>query len=776
MLQPGTQIGRYEIQRRIARGGMGIVYVAHDPVLGRLVAIKVFLGDLDLPDAAERFTREARAAAALNHTNIVTIHDYGDVASQPYIVMEYIQGETLAEMIQRRTPVSLTEKLRWLEELCAGVDSAHKLDVIHRDIKPGNLMVDRAGRLKILDFGIAKMMGTLGGNATAVIGTPGYMSPEQLLGARIDHRSDLFSIGVVAFELLTYREAFAGDTFTATIHRIIHEDVPWLADLVPEAPPELCAVLQRTLHKSPADRFPDAESLRLAISRVRRQLDAMQWDASKTPTIIGTIPRPTVERGTGSARKQEPNGVSGAALTPPPDPAAEREARARALAAQVEGVLERGRLSLAQGATDQALDACRDAMALDGTHAGALEFEQQVNAALAKQRAGALLADARTEFQRGALTNCQSLLEQARQLDPEALDARSLERDLRLARVEQERLRHRAEAAGKMLADARTALQRGDVEAALAWAREALALDPTSTEGRQLESTAVARLEELTDATTVIALADVADAQTPVPAPAQAAPPRDTGEPIQPTPPPPLPGPAVPPGPAEPPAPRPDPLAGLRVGAASALAGASAITATVVARSRTLAATLRTQAGALASTLRTQAGTVGSFVLTKTRAMPRRQKHVIAGAVVLAALLAVAALALLTRPPAVPLTGVLVIEAIPWATVTAIEGQDGSNLLAAPAPTPLAQSVPAGRYTIEMSGPDAEARVLTIEVQADGTTVTPAERFQTLTLDEYFLPSLSAGAPEGEAGTGSEPTDEAAPAAEPPSQPSGALP
>src|SRR5688572_15359207 len=173
MLQPGSQFGRYEIQRRLGRGGMGTVYVAHDPVLGRMVAIKVFLSELDLPDAAERFAREARSAAALNHANIVTIYDYGDYASQPYIVMEYIQGETLADVIRRKAPFPVTEKLRWLEELCAGVGYAHRAEIIHRDIKPANLMIDRSGRLKVLDFGIARMLGRISSSATALIGTPG---------------------------------------------------------------------------------------------------------------------------------------------------------------------------------------------------------------------------------------------------------------------------------------------------------------------------------------------------------------------------------------------------------------------------------------------------------------------------------------------------------------------------------------------------------------------------------------------------------------------------
>src|SRR5688572_10505636 len=258
MLQPGSQIGRYEIQRRLGRGGMGTVYVAHDPVLGRLVAIKVFATDLELPDAAQRFAKEARSAATLNHPNIVTVHDYGDVESQPYIVMEYVQGDTLADIIRRKVPVPLTEKLRWLEELCAGLAYAHRNGVLHRDIKPTNLMSSRSGLLKILDFGIARMMGTLSPKATALVGTPGYMAPEQILGEAIDHRVDQFSIGVVCYELLGYTDAFPGDTLPTITYRILTQDPVPLSQLVHDLHPDLIAIVDRSLRKNPAERFEDA--------------------------------------------------------------------------------------------------------------------------------------------------------------------------------------------------------------------------------------------------------------------------------------------------------------------------------------------------------------------------------------------------------------------------------------------------------------------------------------------------------------------------------------
>ena len=330
MLEPGTQVGRYEIQRRLGRGGMGTVYVAHDPVLGRMVAIKVFAGDLDMPDARERFSREARAAAALNHPNIVTVFDFGEFASQPYIVMEYVPGETLADVIRRKAPITIADKLRWMEELCAGAGYAHQMSVVHRDIKPANLMLDRSGRLKILDFGIARMLG-IASNTAVMIGTPGYMAPEQITGEPVDHRSDQFSIGVVFYELLAYVEPFPGDTLPMITHRIVHEEPPPLEQLVPDVSPDIIVDRAAGDAKRSAERFKDAEALRIAIARVRRRYESDDdCDRPTMPVGRDTTPPGGANRGTGSARRRSNDAVGVAQMTPPPDPRrTDREALAR---------------------------------------------------------------------------------------------------------------------------------------------------------------------------------------------------------------------------------------------------------------------------------------------------------------------------------------------------------------------------------------------------------------------------------------------------------------
>jgi serine/threonine-protein kinase len=266
---------------------MGSVWVAHDPVLGRMVAIKVFGGDLDLPVARERFSREARAAAALSHPNIVTVYDFGEFESQPYIVMEYVAGETIASIIRRKAVVTLDEKVRWMEELCAGAGYAHQMLLVHRDIKPSNLMVDRSGRLKILDFGIASILNPAA-NTSMIVGTPGYMAPEQIAGGSFDHRADQFSIGVVFYELLAGTKAFPGDMLPQISHRLLNEDPVPLGRLASDVPHELISIIERTLSKNPADRFPDTETLRSSIALVRRHTLGEGWIVHPSPTGAGT--------------------------------------------------------------------------------------------------------------------------------------------------------------------------------------------------------------------------------------------------------------------------------------------------------------------------------------------------------------------------------------------------------------------------------------------------------------------------------------------------------
>ena len=367
MLQPHDQIGRYEIRRRVAQGGMGTLYLAHDATLDRLVALKLFQSGVDDPEARDRFAREARAAAALSHPNIVTIYDFGDYTSHPYIVMEFIQGETLADVIHRKALVGVATKLKWMEQLCSAVGYAHAGGIIHRDVKPPNLMIDPHGRLKVLDFGIARMRGSLASNATAKVGTPGYMAPEQLRGGAVDHRSDLFSIGAVCYEVFANVEAFgAGNEHLAT-HQILHEEPTPLAEVCPGIDPGLAAIVAKALRKDPDERFQDAETLLQALAAVRGRIETLEPD-----TIISRYVPPPSGPGAGPTPRH----------TPPVDKArADREAIVKKRTAQIRLAVDLAAAYLHQGDLTGAREQCNAVFALDRAHPEALALMRAIGEA-----------------------------------------------------------------------------------------------------------------------------------------------------------------------------------------------------------------------------------------------------------------------------------------------------------------------------------------------------------------------------------------------------------
>ena len=285
-------IGRYEIKSLIGAGGMGRLYLARDtnPNTYRLVALKLLNAQIDSTELRERFGREARSLAALSHANVVNIYDAGEHDEAPYIVMEYVRGETVAEKIARKAPLTMRQKLKFVIDLCRGLAHAHEAGLIHRDIKPANLMVDQDGRLKLLDFGIARSeegMTRFGPQVTQAnvrIGTPGYMSPEQIDSGEIDARSDLFAVGTVLYELVAYHEAFSGNTTRQIENKVLHSQPAPLSSLVPDLDPALEHVVDKALAKSPADRYQSAEQFAAALERVRRQFGV----AESAPAVRST--------------------------------------------------------------------------------------------------------------------------------------------------------------------------------------------------------------------------------------------------------------------------------------------------------------------------------------------------------------------------------------------------------------------------------------------------------------------------------------------------------
>jgi serine/threonine protein kinase len=266
MTTPPT-IGKYEVVERLRHGGMGTLYLGRDPDLDRSVAIKVIRADIDSAAVRVLFEREARAVARLRHPNIVTVFDYGQFQGQPYLVMEYIEGESLRELIAREHPLPTAEKMRLMDEICAGVGRAHHAQLVHRDLKPENIMIDRENHVaKILDFGIARSLETQRA-FTHGIGTLSYMAPEQLRTGEVDVRTDIFALGAIFYELLSYRQAFPGATEAIVLRKILDESPVPLAELDPSLDPALVQIVTWALAKAPADRYQNIDALRSDLQR-----------------------------------------------------------------------------------------------------------------------------------------------------------------------------------------------------------------------------------------------------------------------------------------------------------------------------------------------------------------------------------------------------------------------------------------------------------------------------------------------------------------------------
>src|SRR4029079_1041774 len=286
-IEPGTKLGRYEIRSQIGAGGMGEVYLARDPKIGRDVAIKVLPETLaDDKERLARFEQEAQAAGSLNHPNILAIYDVQADGGAPYVVSELLEGETLRESIGG-TPLPIRKALGFGLQIAHGLAAAHEKGIIHRDLKPENLFVTADGRLKILDFGLAKLIEShsngsvstdlptkkVNTDAGAVMGTVGYMSPEQLRGRPVDQRTDIFSFGSVLYEMLSGQKAFQKDSTADTISAILREDPPDLSETNKSVDHGLERIVHRCLEKNKEERFHSASDLAFALEALTGATD-----------------------------------------------------------------------------------------------------------------------------------------------------------------------------------------------------------------------------------------------------------------------------------------------------------------------------------------------------------------------------------------------------------------------------------------------------------------------------------------------------------------------
>ena len=258
-------LGRYEVVSELGRGAMGVVYKARDPMLERTVAIKTVNMALEEDGAAQysaRFQQEARAAGGLNHPNIVTIHDIGKSGDIAYMAMEYLEGVELRSLLQTGQPLPVPKAVGIATQIAEGLAYAHERGVVHRDIKPANIMVLPNGTVKITDFGIARMRtSAVQTQAGLTMGSPKYMSPEQVLGKRADQRSDIFSLGIILYEMLAGSAPFTGESMTALMYQIVNFAPPAPSTLKPEVPEMLDAIVAKMLAKAIDERYPGAAEL-----------------------------------------------------------------------------------------------------------------------------------------------------------------------------------------------------------------------------------------------------------------------------------------------------------------------------------------------------------------------------------------------------------------------------------------------------------------------------------------------------------------------------------
>jgi len=272
----GKTISHYKVIEEIGRGGMGEVYLAEDLKLERKVAIKFLPQHLtEDKENVERFEREAKAAASLNHHNIVTIYEIADIddpasaGKQTFIVMEYVQGQTLRELLIENLKLKIEDSLDIIFQLCSGLSEAHQADIVHRDIKPENILIDKKGKVKILDFGLAKLKGV--SNLTkdsSTLGTIRYMSPEQVRGEEIDHRSDIWSVAVIFYELLTGQAPFTGDYDQAVLYSILNDNPDPLFSGKDPKKGQLEPIINKALSKEPAKRYQTIEQFHQTLKNI----------------------------------------------------------------------------------------------------------------------------------------------------------------------------------------------------------------------------------------------------------------------------------------------------------------------------------------------------------------------------------------------------------------------------------------------------------------------------------------------------------------------------
>lgn len=423
------KLGKYEILAELGHGAMGVVYKARDPFIGRLVALKTINSNLvDRPDLLERFYQEAQSAGKLQHPNIVTVFELGQEKDTPFIAMEYIDGESLEKIIVEQIDLPLALKIGYIVRVCQALEFAHKNRVVHRDIKPGNVMVTSEGVVKVVDFGIARLVDFSRTHTNMMIGTPAYMAPELFRKKKADERTDIWAVGVTFYELITYQRPFTGDGYDI-IRAIAEDDYAPASSISSECNPELDAIIGRMLRKSSTDRYQSMEDVLLELepvwNRMRSDAASVLTERARGLYERGNLPRAqdTLRR----ARLIDSSNVLAKSLLEK----VSSELRRTEILPKVEEHLDRGRVFLESGKLREAQAEAEAALNLDSRCEPAQKLASDIEAGQARaQQLDKKLRLAKQRLAEGAIAEAQTTLRQALELDAHHPEALELQRQL----------------------------------------------------------------------------------------------------------------------------------------------------------------------------------------------------------------------------------------------------------------------------------------------------------------------------------------------------------
>jgi predicted Zn-dependent protease len=424
------KLGKYEVLGELGHGAMGVVYRARDPIINRLVALKtITTGLASDPALLQRFYREAQSAGGLQHPNIVTIYDMGEAAELPYIAMELVEGENLEQLIARKTALPMTLKLVYAMQACRALDYAHKRGIVHRDIKPGNVMLGKDGTVKVVDFGIARVLETSKTQTGMLIGTFAYMSPEQYHGEHADERSDIWSFGILLYELLCYQRPFTGPTPASLMNGICNEEPTPLSKYLPDCPPELQVVMSKILQKSPEERYQSMEDVLLELDPVLRALQ------SQFVIDLVAQSRQLIEQSEFSQAREllrqalqvESSNQQARGLLEKANAGVKRLLNRP----KAEQCVEKGQALLAEGKIQQAISEVEHALEFDSTFTPAQDLQQAIQKELERARLlTEWLESAKQRLAEGMPDEAEVLLAKVLEAEPSHVQATNLQRQV----------------------------------------------------------------------------------------------------------------------------------------------------------------------------------------------------------------------------------------------------------------------------------------------------------------------------------------------------------